>query len=429
MTMKTEVFISIYLDTRRKKSNGKYPVKLRVFSSFPRKQKFYPTTFEFTEKEFESIWLTARPRNEYKDIRNDIISVEEKAISIYKGLTHFTFEKFEKKLFIDAVDRENVFYYYKDFIKRLKDNNQIGTSNTYELSMRALKHFVEFIDQKDNVKTLQFSEITPFWLERFEKFMTESHKDKEGNIVKEKSRTTVSIYLRALRSIFNLAIKNGEIKPEIYPFGKGKYQVPSVKKVKKALNEVQLKKLFEAKPAKSEQEKARDFWFFSFVCNGMNVKDIALLKNKDLNEDSFSFYREKTKRTAKKDLIPVIVYLNDFSLMVIKKYGNISMKPNDYVFPIINDSMKPEEKFNKTKNFTRFINQNVKKLATELGISSDISSIWGRHSFSTTAIRKGYGIEFVNEALNHSDLKTTQGYFAGFENETKRELSKKLLEF
>jgi integrase/recombinase XerD len=79
MTMKTEVFISIYLDTRRKKSNGKYPVKLRVFSSYPRKQKFYPTTFEFTEKEFESIWLTARPRNEYKDIRNDIISIEKKS--------------------------------------------------------------------------------------------------------------------------------------------------------------------------------------------------------------------------------------------------------------------------------------------------------------------------------------------------------------
>ena len=427
--MKPEVFISIYLDTRRKKSNGKYPVKLRVFCSHPRKQKFYATTFEFSEKEFESICLTAKPRNEYKEIRKKIQKFEDDAIAIYNEMKHFSFELFEKKLYIDDVDRGNVFNFYEEVIKKLKGNGQIGTADTYELSMRSLKHFVEHKDRKDNVKTLQFSEITPMWLESFEKYMTETQKDRDGNIIKEKSLTTVSIYLRALRTIFNLAITDKEISPEIYPFGEGKYQVPSVKRVKKALNAVELKKLFEVKPSKTVQEKARDFWFFSFTCNGMNVKDIALLKNKVLNENSFSFYREKTKRTAKKDLTPVIVYLNDFSLMVIKKYGNQSNNPNDYVFPIINDSMNPEEKYKKIKNFTKFINQNVKKLATELGISNDISSNWGRHSFSTSAIRKGYGMEFVSEALNHSDLKTTQGYFAGFENEQKRELSGKLLDF
>ncbi len=48
--MTQEYSISIYLDTRRAKSNGKYPVKLRVFTPNPRKQKLYPTIFDFTEK-------------------------------------------------------------------------------------------------------------------------------------------------------------------------------------------------------------------------------------------------------------------------------------------------------------------------------------------------------------------------------------------
>ena len=56
--MKQEYAISIYLDTRREKASGKYPVKLRVFTSTPRKQKLYPTKFEFTKKEFQSIWQT-----------------------------------------------------------------------------------------------------------------------------------------------------------------------------------------------------------------------------------------------------------------------------------------------------------------------------------------------------------------------------------
>jgi integrase/recombinase XerD len=38
-------------------------------------------------------------------------------------------------------------------------------------------------------------------------------------------------------------------------------------------------------------------------------------------------------------------------------------------------------------------------------------------------------MEFVNEALNHSDMKTTKGYFAGFADETKKEFSEALMKF
>ena len=48
--MEQECFISIYLDTRRSKANGKFPVKLRVFTPHPRKQKLYNTFYEPTPK-------------------------------------------------------------------------------------------------------------------------------------------------------------------------------------------------------------------------------------------------------------------------------------------------------------------------------------------------------------------------------------------
>ena len=38
-------------------------------------------------------------------------------------------------------------------------------------------------------------------------------------------------------------------------------------------------------------------------------------------------------------------------------------------------------------------------------------------------------MEYVMEALSHGSMKTTQGYFAGFEDQTKKEFSKKLMDF
>ncbi|MCA6438155.1 MAG: tyrosine-type recombinase/integrase, partial [Bacteroidetes bacterium] len=80
-------------------------------------------------------------------------------------------------------------------------------------------------------------------------------------------------------------------------------------------------------------------------------------------------------------------------------------------------------------NFTKFINQNLKKLALNNGITSEISTYWARHSFATNAIRSGASMEFVSEALSHSNLKITQGYFSGFEDKDKKELMETLMKF
>ena len=91
--------------------------------------------------------------------------------------------------------------------------------------------------------------------------------------------------------------------------------------------------------------------------------------------------------------------------------------------------MTKVEQFKCIKNFTRFINQNLKKLASALEITNSISTYWARHSFATHAIRKGASMEFVGEALDHKNPKTTLGYFAGFEEESKKQLTESLLNF
>ncbi|MBK8343510.1 MAG: hypothetical protein IPL12_09500 [Bacteroidetes bacterium] len=113
-----------------------------------------------------------------------------------------------------------------------------------------------------------------------------------------KSRTTLSMYVRTLRTVYNNALSENEVEREFYPFGKRKYQVPSTKRVKK-FTKAELKLMYETTPKTRGEQRAKDFWFFSFICNGMNIKDIAQLRYKDLNEDSFVFYRAKTIKHLK----------------------------------------------------------------------------------------------------------------------------------
>ncbi len=250
--MEKQVFISIYLDTRRTKANGKYPVKLRVFTPEPRMQKLYPTIFDFTEKEFQNIWITTKPKREFRDIREELQSLEKLAYEKSSKITPFSFEEFDKSLSTIKGDRQNLLMKYKEQIDRLRSFDQLGTAQLYELSLKSLLAFnKEILVKESNI--LYFKEITPIWLEKYEKYMIVSN---------NRSPTTVSMYLRSLRAIFNNAIAEKDIELELYPFGKRKYTIPRYQGVKKALDKTKLKSLFEAVPKTPEQEKARDFWFF-----------------------------------------------------------------------------------------------------------------------------------------------------------------------
>jgi len=58
-----------------------------------------------------------------------------------------------------------------------------------------------------------------------------------------------------------------------------------------------------------------------------------------------------------------------------------------------------------------------------------INSKIARHSFATNLIRKGGGMEFAQESLGHSNIKTTKAYFSGFADDDKRDMANKMMDF
>lgn len=412
--------ISIVLDTRRVKEKGTYPLKLRVYNKIHsvKKVKLYALDLDLTKAEFESIWINAKNkslRGTNKEIRLKLQAIETRANQVAKEMSVFNFAKFETKLFRKSSDKNNVKYYFDLVIKKNLKNNKIGTAESYKYTFNSLAEFSETI-MKCKADKLTFNIITADWLKGYENFM----------LAKNKSYTTIAIYTRTLRAIFNLAIADNDISNDIYPFGKTKYKIPRTKKVKKALNSKQLKSLLDVEVLNNNEQQARDFWFFSYACNGMNFKDIALLKYSDIKEDKFSYYRAKTfDKTSEK--AEITIYLTDFTRSIISKYGN--KNKNGYIFNIISSQDTSEKQYKKIKNFTRLINDHIKKIAKRIDLPHDISTYWARHSFATNSLRKGATMEFISEALNHSDLSVTKNYFAGFEDEAKKKFANSLLDF
>lgn len=160
---------------------------------------------------------------------------------------------------------------FADYIKELEEEGRVTTAMSYGNALSSLKKFRA---------QLSFPEVTADWLNQYEKWMLQ-----QGN-----SLTTLGFYLRSLRTIINEAKESGLILPEQYPFGKRRYTIPRGKNNKKALTLPQIEQLYNYEVGEGKMENmAKDLWFFSYLCNGMNIKDICRLKEKNISNNKLTF--------------------------------------------------------------------------------------------------------------------------------------------
>lgn len=420
--MNKKIRVSLYLDKRRLKQKTKtYPVKLQVYDSETRKQKFYSTLFEYKEEEYTAIMESKKKTIVQRKQYIALDAIRERAESIISEMTTFSYETFEKK-YLNKGKNINLKQLIDEEIDFNIENKRHGNADVLKGAKTSFGNFVkhEFNKTIDDITLL---DITPKWLSKYQEYMIDELNRKYN---------TVGIYLRALRALYNKAITNEIVKADKYPFSKHsgdkKYQIPSNKGKKKTLTIEQLKTFINSEPDNIYQEKAKDFLLFIFNSNGINVKDIILLKHKNIKKDTIEFIREKTKRTIK-EKTEIVVYFNDYIEWFLKKYSTKSNNKEDFVFDVLSPTDTEAQVHRKRKNFTKFINQHSKKLAKKYDLPEDISTYTARHSFSTIGINKGASLEFMQKALGHSDIRTTQAYFDGFEDESKREFAQNLMNF
>jgi integrase/recombinase XerD len=389
-----KVSIKVVPDIRREKDGMRFPLKLRI--TYKGSRRYYSIGHDATMQEWTLI-NSANTKGELRKVKNNILSIENEAIKCCQGITAFSYKQFEKEFFYQRKMFESLQATYKSYILELKNNNQDGTATGYQT---ALNSFIKF---KPN---LDFEDVDKSFLESFERWMLENGK----------SITTVGIYVRTLRAIINLAKSKG-IKFADYPFGRRKYMIPSSRNVKKALTIEEIEKIFHySAQLGSPCDKARNFWIFSYLCNGINVMDIAYLKWSDVDKEKIVFERAKTKRTKRDNATKIVVLRNRHINDILQKYGSLcNSNRNTFIFDIIADLDSSETARKKVQQFTKVTNFWMKRIGEELGFDLKLTTYVARHSFATILVRSGAPIALASQTLGHSNILTTQRYFAGFD--------------
>lgn len=385
---------SIYLDELRPKKNGSCSVKIKV--TFNRKRKYYSTGIELMPDEFNRIMFGNRKTDDQKQMAVKLSYFLNKAQQIIENLRVFTFDSFEEGYLDQRNILDSVSFAFDKYIERLKDENRIGTAVSYNCAKNSLEGFK---------KELTFAEITPALLKKYENWMLNN-----GNSV-----SSVGIYLRSLRAVFNAQ----NIDASLYPFGEGKnkYAIPTGKNIKKALtlDEIGLIYNYDASTNRTK-DMAKDYWLFLYLCNGMNVKDFCLLKWGNIDGDMITYQRAKTKRSQKESKL-ISVALKPETLEIIKKWGQPSVSKDAYIFPHLDNTMTAERERAVYQQLTKIINKYIKQIAVELGIQKGVTTYFARHSFATVLKRSGTNIEMISELLGHSSVDVTESYLDSFEKE------------
>lgn len=362
--------VSFFLDRRRIKKDGTYPVKLYVHHQ---KKFFIPTIFYAKEEN----WAT----NQYSKAEPNCTAKNMALRSLIN--------KAEEVIYVLAKDNK----LKSTTDAKLKELIQDAISLTNKSEKTLLVCFDEFVASKQKKSTIEIyigtkAKILDFygdcplglvdkkWLMSFEEYMIKSG-------LKTNTR---SIHMRNLRAVFNYAIDEGIT--ENYPFRK--FSIKKEETRKRSLTVEQLITLRDY-PCEGFQEKYRDMFMLMFYLIGINAID--LFNAKDLVNDRLEYRREKTNKLYSIQVEPE-------ALTIIEKY-----RGENYLLDVL-------DHYRYYKDFLHRMGVGLKKIGEcerkGLGgkkeikaLFPDLSSYWARHTWATIAASLDIPKETISAALGH----------------------------
>jgi integrase len=177
-----------------------------------------------------------------------------------------------------------------------------------------------------------------------------------------------------------------------------------LRNIKKALNIEDIKEIFkyETEPF-TTIDQAKDFWIFSYLCNGINFMDIAHLRWSEVQDEKIVFERSKTKRTKRDNPIKIIALRDQYLNTIIKKWGSRPDPLRDkFVFEIIHHTDDSKRARAKVQQFTKVVNEWLKVIGDELNLPIKLTTYVARHSFATMLVRGGAPLAFASQLCTTS---------------------------
>lgn len=258
------VQLKIILDTRRKKSDGTYPIMFRVTNS---KQVNYLSfglsitvgdwdesnrCISSTHPNFQSLNISLSKK--FYEIQKAVLALEEEGYFNINLLKEALLPQ-QKRV---VISKEVPFLQFsKKVIEDLILEQRIGNAIVYQTAVNRIMGFC-------NNTNIKFSEINYTLLDAFKRQL----------ILEGAKINTVGNYFRSIRAIYNKAIKAKIVDRACYPFTE--IQIKSTRTAKRAisLNDLQRLHKLTLKP-NSKSWHARNYFFLSFYLIGIPFTDLV----------------------------------------------------------------------------------------------------------------------------------------------------------
>lgn len=391
--------VKFYLDMRRAKKDGSFPIKLNVRH---KGQIIISTEFaaiaenwtgnEYTNKEPNYKTKNAALHRMISDMGTAIFRLDidgklqgipDKQLKavLEKCLPGYTQEK--SKNFTD---------YMRDFMD-MKDN--AGTKRVYTTTLNKILEF----DSSCTFETMDLD-----WLRRFEKSMRDSGM----------KTNALAINMRNVRAVFNYAID--EDITTLYPFRK--FKIKKEETAKRSLTPEQVVLLRDYQ-CEEYQQRYRDMFMLMLYLIGINAVDLFNLRQ--LTNGRVEYNRAKTRKLYSIKVEPE-------AMEIIERY-----RGRNWLLNILDD-------YGNYQDFLHRMGIGLKQIGPMerkgLGgkkhikpLFPDISSYWARHTWATIAAELDIPKETISAALGHEIGSEVTSIYIKFDRKKIDEANRKVIDY
>lgn len=401
-----QVFLRAFLDIRRQKKDGTYPIYIRV--TYQGEKWLHATGVCLTDDDYAKIFIIKNGSSPLHKAKSQVAKAFNKiydAVVLLNAQKKFNFENLKKAIANpETMPKEapNLFEYWMEF------GESKNTEKTRLQYSTALKNFYRFLGctvtsvkvKGSEEKTLEArgkkAKVSPAYVDetvirQWEASMTEAGL----------SDSTKSIYLRALRAVMNSLSQRKII--EASP----KFTIKQGSRRKE--DYIPVSDIVKIRDYEGPGKKAADWWLILYLCNGSNLKDLATLRwNDDYTyNNELSYIRGKI---ADKVKVTVHIPITEPLQKLLDKYASTPAK-NERVFPQILLGAETEADMeSRTHDFNRQIRKGMQGVCVRLGIRP-VTASTARNSYITTLTWHGTQDAFIDAMVGHVDSKNVlRGY-------------------
>lgn len=393
-----------FLDTRRQKKDGQYPIKLRITinrQSFEMSMGQTVPIKDWNEK-------SSRVRTGSKEVgnvtrfNNYLQKKKSEAIETIMqleddGLLLSMSMKEVRNRIKGGNNAGDTYAFFEEVIAQMNSAGQVGNARVYQMVYNSIKKF-------GGKQDFPLRQITFRWLKKYESW----YLSRTARTGKPNSVNGLAVNLRTLRALMNRAIKSNLLAQEDYPFRN--YQIQRKKTRNRAIGPEDIRKIADVDEGTLtiRQKRAKTYFLVSFYLMGISFVDLAFLKVRNIIKGRVDYKRRKTGRQHSIKITEPLLKLLEPHLE--------GKKQNDFIFNIVKGETE-EDRYTAIRTELKRYNTALKQIGQTVGVEMNLTSYIARHSYASIAKMKGVPIAVISEALGHENVEVTQVYLNSFDTE------------